>query len=66
VGERPPTHIVAVTAHALPAERAKCLQAGMDTHVPKPLTLASLAAALEGCRAADVPAEPPKEPSPVS
>jgi PAS domain S-box-containing protein len=66
VGERPPMHIVAVTAHALPAERAKCLQAGMDTHVPKPLTLASLAAALEGCRAADVPAEPPKEPSPVS
>jgi PAS domain S-box-containing protein len=48
-GARPPTYIVAVTAHALPAERARCLESGMDAHVPKPLTLESLAAALAQC-----------------
>jgi two-component system sensor histidine kinase/response regulator len=56
-GSRPPTHIVAVTAHALPIERARCLEAGMDAHLPKPLTLDSLAAALAGRRAA-APAGP--------
>jgi PAS domain S-box-containing protein len=56
-GGRPPTHIVAVTAHALPIERERCLEAGMDAHLPKPLTLDSLAAALAARRAA-TPAGP--------
>jgi PAS domain S-box-containing protein len=52
-GARPPTHIVAVTAHALPADRERCLQAGMDAHLAKPVTLDSLATALAPSRTAD-------------
>jgi CheY-like chemotaxis protein len=67
-GVRPPTYIVAVTAHALPAERAKCLQAGMDTHIPKPVTLGCLAAALaqHQQRAAGPLAGPPTGLKPLS
>jgi CheY-like chemotaxis protein len=42
--------IVAVTASAAPADRDRCLSAGMTDYVAKPLDPAALAAALERCR----------------
>jgi PAS domain S-box-containing protein len=38
--------IVAVTAHALKGDRERCLKAGMDTYISKPLSHATLAGVL--------------------
>ena len=58
-GRRVP--IIAVTAHAMAADRAECLARGMDAYVSKPLQSKSLAAAIASCLAptAAAPAAPP-------
>ena len=46
--ERPGVHtpVIAMTAHAMDAERQRCLDAGMDDYISKPMRHADLAAVL--------------------
>jgi two-component system, sensor histidine kinase and response regulator len=48
--------IVAMTAHAMTGDRERCLEAGMDAYVSKPLRLDELLAAVEGLFPSGAPA----------
>jgi CheY-like chemotaxis protein len=44
---RPRTTVVAMTAHALPGDREKCFEAGMDDFVAKPIRKELIAEVIE-------------------
>ncbi len=55
--------IIAMTAHAMKGDRERCLAAGMDGYVSKPIEAAELFRVLEGADGPDTPAVTPATPA---
>ena len=62
----PDTPILALTATALRGDRQRCLDAGMNAHVEKPITLPDLRAALAPYLSSGAPQAPPRRDNPVA
>jgi two-component system, sensor histidine kinase and response regulator len=57
--------IVAMTAHAMSGDRERCLEAGMDAYVSKPIRAADLVESVESTGAAVAGRAKPSRPSPA-
>jgi PAS domain S-box-containing protein len=62
-GSRPRTHIIAMTSYAVSGAREKCLEAGMDDYISKPIQLDALEKVLQ--RASDSVRRLPEPVSPT-
>jgi signal transduction histidine kinase/FixJ family two-component response regulator len=60
-GSEHPAYIIALTADAMQGDRDRCIQAGMNDYLSKPLRAADLREALERCWAERRPKRPAQE-----